>query len=81
MTKRSGDVSLQDVSMKVADFSAADCLDEISLVSAAAVAQQCIKRAGQTSDLIGPLLFLASQASGYMSGQTLVVDGGKTMTA
>jgi 3-oxoacyl-[acyl-carrier protein] reductase len=53
----------------------------VNLFADAAVAQQCIKRAGQTSDLIGPLLFLASEASGYMSGQTLVVDGGKTMTA
>ncbi|WP_432841697.1 SDR family NAD(P)-dependent oxidoreductase [Dactylosporangium sp. CA-092794] len=53
----------------------------VDLFADAAIAQQCIKRAGQTSDLIGPLLFLASDASGYMSGQTLVVDGGKTMTA
>ncbi|MFI5960337.1 SDR family NAD(P)-dependent oxidoreductase [Cryptosporangium sp. NPDC051539] len=53
----------------------------VDLFADAAVAQQCVKRAGQTSDLIGPLMFLASEASGYMSGQTLVVDGGKTMTA
>lgn len=45
------------------------------------IAQQCVRRVGQPSDLIGPLLFLASEASGYMSGQTLVVDGGKTMPA
>jgi len=45
------------------------------------IRQQCIKRPGQTSDLIGPLLFLASDASAFMSGQTLVVDGGKMMTA
>ncbi|WP_433365532.1 SDR family NAD(P)-dependent oxidoreductase [Streptosporangium sp. CA-115845] len=53
----------------------------VNLFAAEQIAQQCVKRAGQPSDLIGPLLFLASEASGYMSGQTLVVDGGKTMTA
>lgn len=53
----------------------------VNLFAPEAIAQQCVKRAGQPSDLIGPLLFLASEASGYMSGQTLVVDGGKTMPA
>lgn len=53
----------------------------VNLFTDSAIAQQCVKRAGQTSDLIGPLLFLVSEASSYMSGQTLVVDGGKTMTA
>jgi NAD(P)-dependent dehydrogenase (short-subunit alcohol dehydrogenase family) len=53
----------------------------VDLFAANQIEQQCVKRAGQPSDLIGPLLFLASEASGYMSGQTLVVDGGKTMTA
>ncbi len=33
-------------------------------------------RLGQLSDVIGPALFLASDASIYMSGHTLVVDGG-----
>ena len=53
----------------------------VDLFAESAIAQQCVKRPGQTSDLIGPLFFLASEASGYISGQTLVVDGGKTMTA
>jgi NAD(P)-dependent dehydrogenase (short-subunit alcohol dehydrogenase family) len=53
----------------------------VDLFADKAIAQQCVKRAGQTSDLVGPLLFLASEAAGYISGQTLVVDGGKTMTA
>ena len=52
-----------------------------NLFAEASIAQQCVKRAGQPSDLIGPLMFLASEASGYMSGQVLVVDGGKTMPA
>ena len=39
-------------------------------------AQQCLKRAGDPSDLCGPLLFLLSDAARWMTGQVLVVDGG-----
>src|SRR5262245_20339094 len=40
------------------------------------VSQQCIKRTGQTDDLTGPLLFLVSEQSKFVTGQVLVVDGG-----
>ncbi len=33
-------------------------------------------RVGQTSDMVGPALFLASDASRYVTGTTLVADGG-----
>ena len=42
------------------------------------VAQQYIKRHGETDDVVGPLLFLCSDEAGWMTGQTLVVDGGMT---
>lgn len=41
-------------------------------------AQTCIGRNGQMSDMDGPLLFLCSDASSYVTGQVLMVDGGFT---
>lgn len=41
-------------------------------------AQNCIGRNGQMADLDGPLLFLCSEASRYVTGQVLMVDGGFT---
>lgn len=42
------------------------------------VASQCIPRPQTPEDLVGPLLFLSSDASGFVSGQALTVDGGAT---
>lgn len=36
-----------------------------------------IKRPSQAEDIVGAVLFLASQNSDFISGQTIVVDGGK----
>ncbi|MBK8306665.1 MAG: SDR family oxidoreductase [Gammaproteobacteria bacterium] len=35
-----------------------------------------LKRAAQPEEIIGPALFFASQASSYVTGQTLAVCGG-----
>lgn len=42
------------------------------------VASQCIKRKQTPDDLLGPLLFLASEDAAFITGQTLNVDGGWT---
>ncbi len=41
-------------------------------------AQTCVGRNGKPEDLDGPLLFLCSDASAYVTGQILMVDGGFT---
>jgi len=40
--------------------------------------QTCIGRNGEPEDIDGPLLFLCSDASAYVTGQVLMVDGGFT---
>ncbi|MFS8047863.1 SDR family NAD(P)-dependent oxidoreductase [Rhizobium sp. BR 314] len=40
------------------------------------VDRQCLKRVLKAEDLVGPVLFLASDCSGAMTGQSVIVDGG-----
>jgi gluconate 5-dehydrogenase len=41
-------------------------------------AQTCVGRNGEMADMDGPLLFLCGEASRYVTGQLLMVDGGFT---
>ena len=41
-------------------------------------AQTCINRNGRMEDIDGPILFFCSDASQYVTGQVLMVDGGYT---
>ncbi|MEL7092544.1 MAG: SDR family oxidoreductase [Pseudomonadota bacterium] len=41
-------------------------------------AQTCVGRNGRPEDMDGPLLFLCSDASAFVTGQILMVDGGFT---
>lgn len=42
------------------------------------IAQTPMRRFGRPEDLVGPALWLASEAAGFVQGTTLVVDGGVT---
>lgn len=46
---------------------------------AANIASRCLKREETSEDLIGALIFLAAADSDFITGQTLVVDGGSAM--
>ena len=37
---------------------------------------QCVKRIGRPDDMVGTMLFLASDASEFVTGQSIAVDGG-----
>lgn len=44
------------------------------------IEKQCLKRQLQPEDMVGPALFLASDASAGMAGQALVIDAGVVTT-
>lgn len=43
------------------------------------VSRNCIQRLGQPEDMVGLAAFLASDLSDFISGQTILVDGGREM--
>ncbi len=48
-------------------------------VTKAIIATRCIKRPETPEDLSGTIVFLASDDSDFITGQTIIVDGGSTM--
>lgn len=49
-------------------------IDEAAI--AGGIDRQCLKRSLVAADMVGPCLFLASDASAAITAQTLIVDGG-----
>ena len=46
-----------------------------------AIARTALRRLAEPDDVAGPALFLASRAAAYITGQTIVIDGGLTVDA
>jgi 3-oxoacyl-[acyl-carrier protein] reductase len=53
--------------------------DEVLKLRNAAVGSRALKRVQQPEDLLGAIVFLSAPASDFMTGQTIVVDGGSAM--
>jgi 3-oxoacyl-[acyl-carrier protein] reductase len=47
-------------------------------ISNAIVADQAVRRYEQPEDLVGLLVFLASRESAFVTGQTILIEGGRT---
>jgi NAD(P)-dependent dehydrogenase (short-subunit alcohol dehydrogenase family) len=60
------------------DFSKALWEDPEAL--AKTVSNMPLRRIGRPEDIAGAAVFLASEASAFMTGETIVVDGGSTIT-
>ncbi|MEO2202720.1 SDR family oxidoreductase [Paenibacillus pabuli] len=43
------------------------------------VSRTPLQRVGELQEVVGPVVFLASEAAGYITGQTLLVDGGMSI--
>jgi len=44
------------------------------------VASRCLKRDGTPADLTGTIVFLSSDDSDFITGQTIIVDGGSALS-
>lgn len=55
-------------------------IDDIPELAAPTIERQAIKRVGEPEDIAAAILFLASPAAAWITGQTLPVDGGFTIT-
>jgi NAD(P)-dependent dehydrogenase (short-subunit alcohol dehydrogenase family) len=69
-------ITVNGVAPGLVSDEATHILNDAGYVARAAQGRS-IGREMTPSDLVGTVLFLASQASGFMTGQTLIVDGGQ----
>ncbi len=55
-------------------------IEDLPELSEPTIARQAIKRVGEPEDIAAAILFLTSPAASWITGQTLPVDGGFTVT-
>ncbi|HEY2601345.1 MAG TPA: glucose 1-dehydrogenase [Thermoleophilaceae bacterium] len=77
MAREAGDLGIR-VNALAPGFTLTDASREIIPdAETYGVARGSIKRSAQPEDIVGSAVFLASPASGFITGQTLIVDGGR----
>jgi NAD(P)-dependent dehydrogenase (short-subunit alcohol dehydrogenase family) len=54
--------------------------EHVAETRAKVIASRAIPRDGLPEDLLGALIFLASDEAAFVTGQTIVVDGGSVNT-
>ena len=77
MAREAGDLGIR-VNALAPGFTLTDASRElIADAETYGVERGAIKRGARAEDMVGAALFLASDSSAYVTGQTLVVDGGR----
>ena len=64
------------MAVAVLDLDEAACAGTVKEIADAWIAKPALGRLGQPEDVVGPVCFLASDASAFVTGQSLNVDGG-----
>ncbi len=60
-------------------FTATEASAHLSSLDSYDVSRNCVRRLGQPEDLLGIVVFLASDESDFITGQTILVNGGREM--
>ena len=64
----------------ISDDNSPNAIDENNPVLSRLNKKTLLKRMGHPKDLIGAVVYLASDASSYVTGQNIIIDGGITVT-
>ena len=81
LARETGKFNIQVNALAAGSILSEDNADDPGVIAfrETALASRAIKRIGYPQDLLGAILFLASSDSDFVTGQTVIVDGGAVM--